>query len=65
MQDFTEPTTHYWQAFEDEVERERLTPPFRLGYPARLPDGRILMLPIARRARARSRPSSRTTPRSR
>ena len=49
MQDFTEPTTHYWQAFEDEVERERLTPPFRLGYPARLPDGRILMLPIRRR----------------
>jgi len=46
--DFTEPTTHYWQAIETDVAPERLRPPFRFGFPARLPDGRFLTLPIRR-----------------
>jgi adenine/guanine phosphoribosyltransferase-like PRPP-binding protein len=45
---FTEPTEGYWQAI---VARPPcpLAPPFRLGYPARLPDGRFLVLPIRER----------------
>jgi adenine/guanine phosphoribosyltransferase-like PRPP-binding protein len=46
--DFTEPTTDYWQAIESDVAPERLRPPFRFGFPARLPDGRFLTLPIRR-----------------
>jgi adenine/guanine phosphoribosyltransferase-like PRPP-binding protein len=44
---FTEPTTAYWQdllpAFPSGPEG---APPFRFGYPVRLPDGRALVLPI-------------------
>jgi len=38
----TEATTAYWQDFADTAA----APPWRLGYPARLPDGRVLVLPI-------------------
>src|ERR1700759_489533 len=47
--DFIEPTTGYWQTIEYAVPSERLAPPFKFGYPARLPDGRFLVLPIRRR----------------
>jgi len=48
---FTEATTHYWQQFLPPEAAPQAAPasqagPWRLGYPARLPDGRILMLPI-------------------
>lgn len=47
---FTEPTTGYWQRFVDEATLEHGqrpgAGPWRYGYPARLPDGRILLLPI-------------------
>lgn len=50
MNDFTEPTTNYWQEI---LSADALPlppePPFRNGYPARLPDGRHLMLPIRKR----------------
>ena len=47
---FTEPTTGYWQRIvtEDELP-DGVRPgagPWRFGYPARLPDGRFLVLPI-------------------
>ncbi len=45
---FTEPTTAYWQAFAGPAADE--APPWRHGYPARLPDGRRLVLPIRRLA---------------
>lgn len=43
---FTEPTTGYWQRI---IEADAVDPPeapWRFGFPARLPDGRVLMLPI-------------------
>jgi adenine/guanine phosphoribosyltransferase-like PRPP-binding protein len=43
---FTEPTTGYWQHVVEAAAVERPGPPWRFGYPARLPDGRVLMLPI-------------------
>lgn len=45
---FTEPTTDYWQQIlpGDALGPQELSPPWRYGYPARLPDGRFLMLPI-------------------
>lgn len=47
---FTEPTTGYWQRFVDEgalPDGSRSDDgPWRYGYPARLPDGRVLLLPI-------------------
>lgn len=47
---FTEPTTGYWQRFvdEDALPDGSLSDdgPWRYGYPARLPDGRVLLLPI-------------------
>jgi adenine/guanine phosphoribosyltransferase-like PRPP-binding protein len=47
---FTEPTTDYWQRFHDEAslpDGQRVGDgPWRFGYPARLPDGRVLLLPI-------------------
>ena len=46
---FTEPTTSYWRTIELALPADRLRPPFRFGYPARLPDGRYLVLPIRRR----------------
>jgi adenine/guanine phosphoribosyltransferase-like PRPP-binding protein len=43
----TEPTTTYWQALlPADDPAAQATAPWRLGYPARLPDGRVLMLPI-------------------
>jgi adenine/guanine phosphoribosyltransferase-like PRPP-binding protein len=47
---FTEATTGYWQRIVDACEVERRDPPWRFGYPAALPDGRVLMLPIRRLA---------------
>ncbi|KAG4444065.1 hypothetical protein IFR05_000418 [Cadophora sp. M221] len=41
---FTEPTTEYWQ--EILPANETTSAPWRYGYPARLPDSRILKLPI-------------------
>jgi len=47
---FTEPTTAYWQRIVGESDLpEGMSPaggPWRYGYPARLPDGSILVLPI-------------------
>lgn len=43
---FTEATTHYWQRLLPDAAESTLAPPWRNGYPARLPDGRVLMLPI-------------------
>lgn len=49
MAPFTEATTGYWQRLLEGAEAERAleaTPPWRFGFPARLPDGRVLVLPI-------------------
>ncbi len=47
MPHFTEPTTHYWQQLlPAEAAPADDTGPWQYGYPARLPDGRILKLPI-------------------
>lgn len=44
---YTEATTGYWQELTPEVPlRCPATPPYRLGYPATLPCGRILVLPL-------------------
>ena len=46
---YTEPTTGYWQDLTPEVpSRFSATPPYRFGYPVRLPCGRILVLPLRR-----------------
>ncbi len=47
MPHFTEPTTHYWQQLlpADAAPADD-NGPWQYGYPARLPDGRILTLPI-------------------
>jgi adenine/guanine phosphoribosyltransferase-like PRPP-binding protein len=46
---FVEPTTEYWQSLTPEVPaRFRTAPPFRYGYPVRLPCGRFLVLPLRR-----------------
>lgn len=46
---WTEPTTGYWQRLEDgQPDGGEPAPPFRFGYPARLPDGRVLLLPLRR-----------------
>lgn len=42
----TEATTDYWQRIVSTDDDLVAPPPWRLGYPARLPDGRVLMLPI-------------------
>ena len=42
--EFTEPTTNYWQ--EILPSDQTSSPPWKYGVPARLPDSRILMLPI-------------------
>jgi adenine/guanine phosphoribosyltransferase-like PRPP-binding protein len=42
----TEPTTAYWQTLLDDWPPGGPTPPFRLGFPVRLPDGRVLVLPL-------------------
>lgn len=46
---FVEPTTDYWQTLLPSGS-VTMTPPFQYGYPATLPDGRVLRLPIRRRA---------------
>jgi adenine/guanine phosphoribosyltransferase-like PRPP-binding protein len=51
-QDFIEETTGYWQRFEEAGWVG--APPFKYGFPARLPDGRILLLPIRRRSADRA-----------
>jgi hypothetical protein len=44
LRPFTEPTTHYWQ---DILPAGQTTsPPWKFGFPALLPDSRVLMLPI-------------------
>lgn len=43
---FTEATTAYWQQIVEAATLPHPDPPWRFGYPARLPDGRVLMLPI-------------------
>jgi adenine/guanine phosphoribosyltransferase-like PRPP-binding protein len=44
---YTEPTTGYWQDLTPEIPaRFSATPPYRFGYPVRLPCGRILVLPL-------------------
>src|SRR5690606_13499046 len=47
---YTEPTTSYWQHFVDGAGlQDGQRPgdgPWRYGYPARLPDSRLLLLPI-------------------
>ena len=43
---FTEPTTAYWQSIADPDPHLAPDGPWRLGYPAALPDGRVLVLPI-------------------
>lgn len=46
---FTEATTDYWQSLTPEVpSRFSATPPYRFGYPVRLPCGRFLVLPLRR-----------------
>lgn len=47
--DFTEPTLAYWQELTEAVPvRFSSAPPYRFGYPVRLPDGRVLVLPLRR-----------------
>lgn len=46
MSHFTESTTGYWQRIIGAEQVAQAEPPWRYGYPARLPDGRVLMLPI-------------------
>ncbi|MBO9647727.1 MAG: phosphoribosyltransferase [Variovorax sp.] len=43
---FTEPTTDYWQRIVAADAIARPDAPWQFGYPARLPDGRVLVLPI-------------------
>jgi adenine/guanine phosphoribosyltransferase-like PRPP-binding protein len=46
---YTEATTFYWQSLSLEVpERFSATPPYRFGYPVKLPCGRTLVLPLRR-----------------
>lgn len=45
--DFIRPTTSFWQDLIPVGDpKGDLTPPFRYGYPAKLPDGRALLLPL-------------------
>jgi adenine/guanine phosphoribosyltransferase-like PRPP-binding protein len=44
--DFIQPTTEFWQTLRP--ADAAATPPYRASYPARLPDGRILELPVRR-----------------
>ena len=46
-ENWTETTGGYWQDLLDGLPADfRPEGPFRLGYPARLPDGKVLMLPL-------------------
>ena len=43
----TRPTTTYWQRLLDDwPEGKAPEPPYRFDYPVRLPDGRVLLLPL-------------------
>lgn len=42
----TVPTTPFWQALEPPADDAALAPPWRQGVPVRLPDGRVLRLPV-------------------
>lgn len=46
---FVEPTTNYWQTLLAPEDVPHDAAAFQYGYPAPLPDGRALMLPIRRR----------------
>jgi adenine/guanine phosphoribosyltransferase-like PRPP-binding protein len=47
MDTYTEPTTGYWQELTPQIPaRFSAAPPYRYGYPVRLPCGRILVLPL-------------------
>jgi adenine/guanine phosphoribosyltransferase-like PRPP-binding protein len=47
--DFTRPTTDFWQRIDtSESHGFNSKPPYRFGYPAVLPDARVLVLPIRR-----------------
>lgn len=46
---FVEPTTHYWQTLVPPRDAPPSDAAHRYAYPARLPDGSLLMLPIRRR----------------
>lgn len=48
---YTEPTTAYWQSIVAADPQAPPQGPWRHGYPARLPDGRVLVLPIRPLAR--------------
>ncbi len=52
---FIEPTTQYWQHIHDRLSPAETCPPFRFGYPVRLPDGRWLKLPIRTRQQDQDR----------
>ncbi|MEO6410419.1 MAG: phosphoribosyltransferase [Burkholderiaceae bacterium] len=43
---FTEPTTAYWQRIVSPDKTAIADGPWRFGYPAPLPDGRVLVLPV-------------------
>lgn len=43
---FTESTTGYWQSIAEPDPHMPADGPWRRGYPAQLPDGRVLVLPI-------------------
>jgi adenine/guanine phosphoribosyltransferase-like PRPP-binding protein len=44
---FTEPTTGYWQELTPDIPaRFAAAPPYRFGYPVRLPDECVLVLPL-------------------
>jgi adenine/guanine phosphoribosyltransferase-like PRPP-binding protein len=46
---YTEPTSGYWQELTSEIPaRFSGVPPYRFGYPVRLPCGRFLVLPLRR-----------------
>ncbi|MBL8704547.1 MAG: phosphoribosyltransferase [Rhodospirillales bacterium] len=46
-EDFIEPTTGYWQDLHAGTPKGlQDRPPYRLGYPVRLPCGRVLVLPL-------------------
>ena len=51
---YVETTTCYWQVIEPAPPMAE-RPPYKYGFPAELPDGRILRLPIRRRADAPGR----------
>ncbi len=47
---FTESTAGYWQTITEPGPQAPSDGPWRLGYPARLPDDRVLVLPIRQMA---------------